>query len=146
MRIEAALDIPLPTGRKWKRPQDIFTAAIGRKPITASITIGAEVSNARTITIQFRDVEGRPIDYVESFIMVVFTTPDMTALSNGGSTGVGVTTGMLQALVAKKIFFGTTTDTGEWTGTWTDTGTDAACIGLQLPGGAWALSAEFANT
>ncbi len=137
---------PFPIGRQWRQAQELYAAAIGRQPITANIAIGAEVSNVRSISIQFRNFRGVNIDYVESFMLVVFSDATMTALSAGGSTGLAATAGLMQALVAKKIFFCTTTAAGAWTGTWTDTGTDAACIGLQLPGGAWALSAEFANT
>jgi hypothetical protein len=146
--VRVALGYPARTkGIEWLKPEDIFASAIGRQISVPSIVIGDEVLNVRTVTINFRTLDGAQLDYVESFDLVVFSDATMTALSSGGSTGLAIgTNGLLQATVAKKMFFGTSEADGTWDGTWTDSGTAAACIGIRTAGGRWTLSSEFANT
>jgi len=114
----------------------------------ASITIGAEDTNVRTITIQLKDANGNDIDYVENFELHVFTDATRTAYaSTGGSTGVAIgTDGALLALVAKKIFKCTSESDGDWDGTWTDTGSESVALGILLPTGRMVMSEAFANT
>lgn len=116
--------------------------------VDASITIGAEAANVRTITIQLKDSAGRDIDYVENFEIHVFTDATMTAYATtGGSTGVAIgTDGALLALVAKKVFVATSEADGDWDGTWTDTGTEQVAVGVRLPNGRMVISSAFANT
>lgn len=113
----------------------------------ASITIGDESANVRIITIQLKDSQGRDINYVETFEIVMFTTAAMTAFATtGGSTGVAIgTDGALLALVAKKVFLCTSEADGDWDGTWTDTGTESVALGVRLPNGRVVVSAAFAN-
>jgi hypothetical protein len=146
--VRVALGYPARTkGIEWLKPEDIFASAIGRQISVPSIVIGDEVLNVRTVTINFRTLDGAQLDYVEPFDLVVFSDATMTALSSGGSTGLAIgTNGLLQATVAKKMFFGTSEADGTWDGTWTDSGTAAACIGIRTAGGRWTLSSEFANT
>lgn len=114
----------------------------------ATITVSAETTNVRTITIQLKDANGNDIDYVETFELIVFTDATMTAFATtGGSTGVAVgTDGALLAVVAKKYFICTSESDGDWDGTWTDTGTEQVAIGVRLPTGRVVVSSAFANT
>lgn len=115
--------------------------------VDAAITIGAESTNVRAITIQLLDAEGNDIDYVETFELLVFSSAAMTAFATGGSTGVAIgTDGALLALVAKKVFLCTSEADGDWDGTWTDTGTESVAIGVRLPNGRVVVSDAFANT
>ena len=113
----------------------------------ASITIGAENTNVRAITIQLKDANGADIDYVENFEIHVFANAARTAYATGGSTGVAIgTDGALLAVVAKKIFKCTSEADGDWDGTWTDTGTESVALGILLPTGRMVMSEAFANT
>lgn len=114
----------------------------------ATIAIGAESTNVRTITVQLKDASGNDIDYVETFELIVFTDATMTAFATtGGSTGVAIgTDGAALAVVAKKYFLCTSESDGDWDGTWTDTGTEQVAIGVRLPNGRVVVSAAFANT
>ena len=89
----------------------------------ATIVIGAESTNVRTITIQlFKEGGLIDCDSVQTFLMVVFSSAAMTAFATGGSTGVAIgTDGALLALVAKKVFICTCEADGDWDGIWTDT-------------------------
>lgn len=121
---------------------------ITRPCADASITIGDESTNVRTITVQLKDSNGNDIDYVETFELIVFTSAAMTAFATtGGSTGVAIgTDGALLAVVAKKYFLCTSEADGDWDGTWTDTGTEEVAIGVRLPNGRVVVSSAFANT
>tara|TARA_R110002074_G_C12558458_1_gene667627 strand:- start:24309 stop:24752 length:444 start_codon:yes stop_codon:yes gene_type:complete len=120
---------------------------ITRPCVDASIAIGAEVSDARTITVQLKDAHGADIDYVETFELIVFSSTARTAFATGGSTGVAIgTDGAALAVVAKKYFLCTSEADGDWDGTWTDTGTESVAIGIRLPNGRVVMSAAFANT
>ena len=115
--------------------------------VDASITIGAEDTNVRTITIQLKDAAGRDIAYVETFELIVFTSTAMTAFGTGGTTAIAVgTDGALLDLVANKVFLCTSEADGDWDGVWTDTGTETAAIGVRLPNGRVVVSSAFANT
>lgn len=116
--------------------------------VDASITIGAENANVRTITVQLKNSHGRDINYVESFELLVFSSAAMTAFaSTGGSTGVAIgTDGAMLTVVAKKLFLCTSEADGDWDGTWTDTGTESVAIGVRLPNGRVVVSSAFANT
>ena len=115
--------------------------------VDASITIGAEVANQRTITIQLKDAAGRDIAYVETFELIVFASAAITAFGTGGTTAIAVgTDGALLALVANKVFLCTSEADGDWDGVWTDTGTETAAIGVRLPNGRVVVSSAFANT
>lgn len=115
--------------------------------VNATITIGAENANVRTITVQLLDSEGRDLDYVEHFWLAVYSSAAMTAFATGGSTGVAIgTDGAALAVVAKKLFLCTCESDGDWDGTWTDTGTESVAIALHLPSGVTIVSDAFANT
>ncbi|HCZ49798.1 MAG TPA: hypothetical protein DCZ11_12460 [Gammaproteobacteria bacterium] len=116
--------------------------------VDATITVGAEVSNVRAITIQLKDARGNDINYVETVEILVFTDATMTAfVGTGGSTGIAIgTDGALLALVAKKVFLATSEADGDIDLTWTDTGTEQAAVGVRLPNGRVVVSAAFANT
>ena len=115
--------------------------------VHATITVGAEATNVRTINIALFDAEGRAIDYVETFEIVVFSSAAMTAFATGGSTGVAIgTNGALLALVAKICFLATSESDGTWDGTWTDIGTESVSVAVRLPNGNVIPSTAFANT
>ncbi|PAQ00924.1 hypothetical protein LRP31_25540 [Mesorhizobium mediterraneum] len=113
----------------------------------ASITVGAEVGDARAITIQLKDANGADIDYVEEVELVLFLTADRLAyVVTGGSTGIAIgTDGALSTVVAKKRFYATSEIDGDIDLTWTDTATEAAFLGLKLPSGRWVMSSALAN-
>lgn len=112
----------------------------------ASITVSAENTNVRTVTIQLKDINGDDIDYPEAIFAAVFADANKTAFSSGGSTGLAIgTDGALLAVVAKKLFLLTSESDGDIDLTWTDTGTDAAYLGLLLPTGRWVISDAMTN-
>jgi hypothetical protein len=146
MQVRVVRDVPLFEGKDWASAAEFFRSAVGRQPITATITIGDESTNVRTINIAFKNTDGAAIDYVEPFFLVVFASSALTAFATGGSTGVAIgTNGALLALVAKKAFLCTTEADGTWDGTWTDTGTESVALAVMTAGGQWTVSADFAN-
>jgi hypothetical protein len=116
--------------------------------VDAVITVGAEVSNVRNITIQLNNADGNAIDYVQKVDIVLFTNATMTAFATtGGSTGIAIgTDGALLAVVAKKYWLATSEADGDIDLTWTDTGTEQVAVGVVLPNGRVVVSAAFANT
>lgn len=130
------------TGQLVSNSIDISQACVG-----ATITVGAESTNVRPITIQLTDSEGNDIDYVETVEIILFLTADKLAfVVTGGSTGIAIgTDGALLALVAKKVFLATSEADGDIDLTWTDTGTEAAFLGVRLPNGRIIVSDAMAN-
>ena len=116
--------------------------------VDALITVGAENTNVRAITIQLRDADGNDINYVENVEIIMYTSAAMTAFATtGGSTGIAIgTDGALLALVAKKVFKATSEADGDIDLTWTDTGTESVALGVRLPNGRVVVSDTFANT
>lgn len=114
----------------------------------ATITVGAENTNVRAITIQLLDAAGADIDFVGVVEAYVFADAGRLAFAGtGGSTGIAIgTDGALLALVAKKAFILTSEADGDIDLTWTDTGTEAAYLGLRLPNGDWVMSSALTNT
>lgn len=114
----------------------------------ASITVGAENTNVRAITIQLKDAAGNDINYVETVEIIMYGAEDMKSFaSTGGSTGIAIgTDGALLALVAKKVFLATSEADGDIDLTWTDTGTESVALGVRLPNGRVVVTAAFANT
>lgn len=123
---------------------------ISRPCVDATITVSAEgatVANQRDITVQLKDADGRDIDYVETFEIIMFTTAARTAFATtGGSTGLAIgTDGALLAIVAKKVFIATSEADGDWDGIYTDTGTEPVFMGVRLPNGRIVMSAALTN-
>ena len=121
---------------------DLTAVAVG-----ATITIGAESTDVRNITIQLTDANGANLAERASFILGVYSSAAGTTFaSTGGSTGVaGAVANTTLTLSAKKLFYCTTTATGGWTGTWTDTATETFALGVQLPSGRTVMSTAQAN-
>jgi hypothetical protein len=121
---------------------------VTRPCVDASITVAAEDTNVRAITIQLKDANGADIDYVETVQIIMYTSAAMTAFAGtGGSTGIAIgTDGALLALVAKKVFLATSEADGDIDLTWTDTGTETVAVGVRLPNGRVVVSEAFANT
>lgn len=121
---------------------------ITRPCVDASITVGAEDTNVRAITIQLKDAAGRDINYVETVEVIVFGSAAMTAFAGtGGSTGIAIgTDGALLPIVAKKYFLATSEADGDIDLTWTDTGSESVAVGIRLPNGRVVVSDAFANT
>jgi hypothetical protein len=110
------------------------------------ITVGAEVTNVRALTIQLRDSTGRNIAYKEQVELHVFNAQDPTAYSGGGSTGIAIgANGFLATVLAKQIFIAWTDATGLLTLTYTDTGTVAGALGVRLPNGNTFVSDPITN-
>jgi len=121
---------------------------ITRPCVDCSITVGAENTNVRAITIQLKDIFGADINYVETVDIIVFGAADMLSFaSTGGSTGIAIgTDGALLTIVAKKLFRATSEADGDIDLTWTDTGTESVAIGVRLPNGRIVVTDAFANT
>lgn len=121
---------------------------ISRPCVDATITVGAENTNVRAITIQLKDADGNDINYVETVELIVFLNAEKTAfVVTGGSTGIAIgTDGALQPIVAKKYFLATSEADGDIDLTWTDTGTEAAYLGVRLPNGRIVMSSALTNT
>lgn len=113
----------------------------------ARITVGAEVSNARAITIQLTDGAGRDISYRAAVDLVLLLDANGDAFAaTGGSTGIAIgTDGALLATVAKKRWTAISEADGDIDLTWTDTGTEAAYLGVILPNGAMVVSSALTN-
>lgn len=109
--------------------------------VDATVTVGAENTNVRAITIQLKDSTGADINYSESVWAAVFTAADRLAFATtGGSTGIAIgTDGALLAVVAKKLFLLTSETDGDIDLTYTDTGTEACYLGILLPTGRWVM-------
>lgn len=114
----------------------------------ATITVGAEVSDVRAITVQVTDGHGDNIDFAEELELALFlTAAKVSYVVTGGSTGIAIgANGAIQAIVAKKRWKGLTDITGKLTLTWTDSGTEAAFLGVRLPTGRYVIGAALANT
>jgi hypothetical protein len=115
--------------------------------VDATITVGAENTNVRAITIQLKDANGDDINYVEEVELVLFLNAGRTAyVATGGSTGIAIgTDGALSTIVAKKVFRATSEADGDIDLTWTDTGTEAAYLGVKLPNGRYVMSDALTN-
>lgn len=120
---------------------------ISRPCVDASITVGAENTNVRAITIQLKDADGKDINYVETVELLLFLSADKKAFAaTGGSTGIEIgTDGALLPVVAKKYFIATSEADGDIDLTWTDTGSEAAYLGVRLPNGRIVVSAALTN-
>jgi hypothetical protein len=116
--------------------------------VDCTITVAAEDSDVRAITIQLKDANGNDINYVETVELIVFADATKTAFATtGGSTGIAIgTDGALLAVVAKKYFLATSESDGDIDLTWTDTGTEAAYLGVRLPTGRIVMSSALTNT
>jgi hypothetical protein len=113
----------------------------------ATITVGAENTNARAITIQLTDANGADMAEVTAVHAYLFLNAQATAFAaTGGSTGIAIgTDGALLALVAKKAWILTSESDGDIDLTWTDTGNEAAYLGLLLPNGKLVMSDALTN-
>ncbi len=131
-------------------PQNQLTSNdidITRPCVDATITVGAEIANARAITIQLKDADGNDIDYVEEVDLIMFLNAARTAyVVTGGSTGIAIgTDGALQTIVAKKVFRATSEADGEIDLTYTDTGVEVCFLGVKLPNGRYVMSSALTN-
>jgi hypothetical protein len=115
--------------------------------VNAVITVGAEASDARAITVQLKDANGGKISEVTHIELVLFLNAGGTDFAaTGGSTGIAIgASGKLLAVVAKKLFRAQTTAAGLLALTWTDTGTEAAFLGVRLPNGNIIISSALTN-
>ena len=115
--------------------------------VDATITVGAESTNARAITIQLLDAWGRALNYREHIdITMLLDSSGADFRTVGGSTGLAQgADGKLLAIVAKKRFVGITDPTGKITAVYTDTGTEVGYIGIRLPTGRVIVSDPVTN-
>ncbi len=121
----------------------------------ATITIGAEATNVRAITIQLLDEEGADLDHVASVTAFLFTTAAMTTLAtNVGSAGGGMaigTDGLLPYNLSTggnslpNVFQLVSEADGDIDLTWTDTGTHEVFLALLMPTGDFVVSASIQN-
>lgn len=117
--------------------------------VDATITVAAEITDAREIAAVLKDAIGNAIDYNEEVEVVMFLDAARVAyVVTGGSTGIALGTagfGAIQTVVAKKRFRCVSKNDGTLSLKWSDTGTEVAFIGLKLPGGQWIMSAALTN-
>jgi len=114
----------------------------------AVITVAAEITDVRAITIQLTDANGVNLTNAEIVDVYMFSSAAHTALATtGGSTGIaiGASGTILRTLTAKKQFEIVSTAAGLIALTYTDTATETVCLGVRLPTGVWVYSAAFAN-
>ena len=113
----------------------------------ATITVGAEASDIRAITIQLKNGWGRNINFAaEVDVVVLLNAAGTDYAATGGSTGIAIgASGKLQQIIAKKRFKARSTTAGVTALTWTDTGTEAAFLGVILPNGKQVVSAALTN-
>lgn len=116
--------------------------------VDASITVGAESSNARAIAIQLKDANGK--DVTERTVVDVYVLADANGdaiVGTGGSTGIAIGTdgAILATVVAKKHFRVISEADGDIDLTWTDTGTEAAYLAVVLPTGRMVISSALTN-
>lgn len=111
------------------------------------ITVGAEVSDVRAITVQLYDVNGNKVNYAAKVELVMYLDATGTQFAaTGGSTGIAIgANGKLLQIVAKKVWKAITDITGKLTLTWTDTGTEVAYLGVHLPTGRTLMSVALTN-
>lgn len=122
--------------------------AVTQPCVNATITVGAESTNVRAITIQLKDANGNDISYAEIVTVYVFSDTTKQALATtGGSTGIAIGTDgtILETRVAKKIFEVISEADGDIDLTWTDTATESVVLGVKLPNGRVVLTDAFAN-
>ncbi len=114
----------------------------------ASITVGAENTNVRAITIQIKDGAGADIASRQAVMIAVLADANGDAfVGTGGSTGIAIgTDGALLPIVAKKLFLAISEADGDIDLTWTDTGTEAAFLAVILPNGKMIISSALTNT
>lgn len=114
----------------------------------ASITVGAEDTNVRAITVQLKDGDGNDMAFRTPVQLWVLADANGDAfVTTGGSTGIAIgTDGALLALVAKKAFIAISEADGDIDLTWTDTGTEAAYLAVVLPTGRMVISSALTNT
>jgi len=113
----------------------------------ASITVSAENTNVRTITVQLRDGQGKDIAHRAAVHLALFADANGNAFAvTGGSTGIAIgTDGALLPIVAKKHWLAISEADGDIDLTWTDTGTEAAYLAVILPTGKMIVSAALTN-
>lgn len=113
----------------------------------ATITVGAENTNVRAITVQLTDAAGNDIATRQAVQIAVLADANGDAFATtGGSTGIAIgTDGALLAIVAKKLFAAISEADGDIDLTWTDTGTEAAYLAVILPNGKMVISAAMTN-
>ncbi len=113
----------------------------------ASITVSAEATNVRTVTIQLKDAIGNDIAYAEVVELFVFADIGKAAIATGGSTGIeaGTDGAILSTVTAKLHFVLSSEADGDIDLTWTDTGSEEVALGLRLPTGRVVMTAAFAN-
>lgn len=115
--------------------------------VDASITVGDEVTNARAITIQLKDSNGK--DLTERTMVRAHVMADANGdafATTGGSTGIAIgTDGALLAVVAKKSFILVSEADGDIDLSFTDTGTEVCYLHLELPNGRRVVSSALTN-
>lgn len=117
------------------------------QPTQVTYTIGAEDTNARTITAQLKDAAGNALtERATVWLHVCADSAGAGLASTGGSTGIaaGANT-QVTALTAKKVFQVTSSATGLITLTWTDTADEAVYLVIVLPNGKRSISAVVQN-
>lgn len=135
-----ATEVATPDG--LPAPATVVTYAVN-----AIITVGAEAGDARAITIQLLDADGRDLVVREAVqIAVLLDASGDAFVVTGGSTGIAIgTDGALLAIVAKKLFLAISEADGGIDLTWTDTGTEAAYLAVILSNGKMIISSDLTN-
>lgn len=141
------IDTNLPSGASPQSGLLSVKRMLSKPAIGATITVGAESTNVRAITIQLTDASGDDLAYRGAVLLVLLLDANGDAFAvTGGSTGIAIgTDGALLALVAKKAFVAISEADGDIDLTWTDTGTEAAYLGVMTSSGRLIVSAALTN-
>jgi len=105
-------------------------SVINDSAMDATITVGAEVADARAISVQLKTAGAVNNARRQMVHVGVFA----------GASGV-----ILATIVAKKMFQVMTDAAGLLALTWTDVGTEAAFLGVMLPDGRLIMGAAMTN-
>lgn len=137
-----------PKGNLGSQKADGSLLPMTVEAVDAAITVSAENTNVRTISVQLKNANGDNISTRQALEVVVLLDANGDAFAaTGGSTGIAdAGAGTILATVAKKIFKAITNATGLLELSWTDTGTEAAYLGVILPNGRLVVSSALTNT
>ncbi len=122
--------------------------SVDKPELWATITVGAEDTNVRAITIQLFNDEGAEVTSRRVVDILVLADANGDAIiTTGGSTGIAIGTdgAILATIVAKKVFRVISEADGDIDLTWTDTGTEVAYLAVVQSDGSLAISSALTN-
>lgn len=137
-----------PKGNLGSQKPDGSLLPFTSQAVDATITVGAENTNVRAISIQLKNANGDNVNEItEVDVLALLDANGAAYAATGGSTGLADGgAGTLLAVVAKKLFKARSDATGLIELTWTDTGTEVAYPAVKLASGRTVIGAAMTNT